>query len=443
MKRNRVSITERRGTRLKQNQTSSQRKVTPSNPKVMRKNISVNMVNTRSIKEHKAKEKQMEGPTVPARETDLETPYQSIDGVDRKTTDSTPMPNAEEQEKKTVEFSPRGNVDETTNNTPETIKDGSQTKKTSFTEMIAAMVGMKPNEKEEVMPTTEKGKKFGTVSAITTEAKQDEEQVTHGATANQEKTTSLELGDLMAKLDQIDKKMKYSEKDRQELKRDVRHNKNENLDNYFVLARATEEKLQQMSDKVEATDNEREKHNKKNMEELKKRYDTVKEKLWNLETRMDTMGKDQAESSCAIQSKLEALLRNLIAQDKLMVEKSSGTRVDLVEPQRKKRASTPLTRIDSTMASGGLRTAVKVGASNSTRTTEDSGSHTGLQPDAMTWANTCETMNRTLETFATRNTDSSDRGNGKSRKTFKKPEEFKDDSDGYIDTWAEVMRKIT
>ena len=301
------------------------------------------------------------------------------------------------------------------------------------------MVGMKPKEKEEVMPTTEKGKTFGTVSAITTEAKQDEEQVTHGATANQKKTTSLALGNLMAKLEQIDKKMKYSEEDRQELKREVRHNKTENLDNYFVLARATEEKLQQMSDKVEATDKEREKHNKKNMEEMKKRYDTVNEKLWNLETRMDTMGKDQAESSCAIQSKLDALLRHLIAQDNLTVELPSGTRVDFVEPQRKKRASTPLTRIDSTMAPGGLRTAMKVGASNSTRTTEDSGSHTGVQPDAMTWANTWEMTNRTLEAFATRNTDSSDRGKGKSRKTFKKPKEFKDDSDGYIDTWVEVM----
>ena len=79
MKRNRVSIIERRVAELKQNKTSSQRKATPSNPKVMRKNISVNMVNTRSMKEHKAKEKPMEEPTVPARETDLETPDQSID----------------------------------------------------------------------------------------------------------------------------------------------------------------------------------------------------------------------------------------------------------------------------------------------------------------------------------------------------------------------------
>ena len=43
-------------------------------------------------------------------------------------------------------------------------------------------------------------------------------------------------------------------------------------------------------------------------------------------------------------------------------------------------------------------------------------------------------MNRKLEAFATRNTESSDRGRGKSRKTFKKSKEFKDDSDGCIDT---------
>ena len=61
-------------------------------------------------------------------------------------------------------------------------------------------------------------------------------------------------------------------------------------------------------------------------------------------------------------------------------------------------------------------------------------------PDAMTWASTWEMVNRTLEAFATRNTDSSERGGGKSRKTFKKLKELKDDSDGCIDTWVEVMR---
>ena len=93
----------------------------------MRKNYSVNMVNTRGVKEHKIKEKAMEEPSVPAREIDLETPDQSVDGVERKTTESTPIRIAEEQEKKTMEFSPIDIVDYPTSNTPETIKDDSQT----------------------------------------------------------------------------------------------------------------------------------------------------------------------------------------------------------------------------------------------------------------------------------------------------------------------------
>ena len=72
------------------------------------------------------KESAVEGPTVPSAEIDLETPDQSVDEVERKTTESTPMPIAEEQEKKTIEFSP---ID--TGNTPETIKDDSPTKRTS------------------------------------------------------------------------------------------------------------------------------------------------------------------------------------------------------------------------------------------------------------------------------------------------------------------------
>ena len=70
----------------------------------------------------------------------------------------------------------------------------------------------------------------------------------------------------------------------------------------------------------------------------------------------------------------------------------------------------------------------------------DSTTHNNVGPDAMTWASTWEMMNRTLEAFDTRNTDSSIRGNNKSRKIFKKPKEFKDYSDGCIDTWVEVMR---
>ena len=155
------------------------------------------------------------------------------------------MPNVEEQEKKTIELSPIGNVDEITNNTPGTIKDDSQTKRTSFTEKIAAMVRKKANEKEEGIPAIEKSKMFGTVSAITAAAKQDKEQVTQEATANQDKQTmgtktiSLVLGNLMSKLEQIDKKLKCTEEHPQELKKEVRHNKNENIDNDYVLARAT------------------------------------------------------------------------------------------------------------------------------------------------------------------------------------------------------------
>ena len=60
-----------------------------------------------------------------------------------------------------------------------------------------------------------------------------------------------------------------------------------------------------------------------------------------------------------------------------------------------------------------------MGVSNTARTTVDSGSNTGVQPDARTWVNTWEMMNRTLEAFALGNTESSDRVSGKSRKTFK------------------------
>ena len=88
---------------------------------------------------------------------------------------------------------------------------------------------------------------------------------------------------MLTKLEQIDKKLKCGEEDRQELKKELRHNKSEYLDNYFFLARATKEKLQQIADKKDTTDMEREKDIKKDMKEMKKRYDTVKDMLWNLE----------------------------------------------------------------------------------------------------------------------------------------------------------------
>ena len=184
------------------------------------------------------------------------------------------------------------------------------------------MVGMKPREKDEISHTTEKSKTFRTVSAVATEDNRDDDQVDlvatasheatieNGTTTNQEKTPIIKLSDLMAKLEQIDKQLKCSEQDRQLLKKEIRYNKHESLDHCFNLAKATEERLQQISDKVEATDKEREKNIKKDMQEMIQRYDTVNSKLGSLETRIDTMSRDQTESSCAIQSKLGAILRN-------------------------------------------------------------------------------------------------------------------------------------
>ena len=183
----------------------------PSDQKVIRKNFSVSMAYTRSAKESKTRGSAEEGQTEPAIGIDLETPDQCVDEVEKKTTESTPMPNAEEQKQKTMEFSPIDTVGDTTANTPETIKDESQTKRTSFTERIAMMVGMKSRDIVEEETKAEKGKTFGTVSTITTEANQDDDQVKHGvtaghgATADHETLTPLELGNLIAKLDQIDK----------------------------------------------------------------------------------------------------------------------------------------------------------------------------------------------------------------------------------------------
>ena len=129
----------------------------------------MSIVNTRNAKENKTKVSAEEGRTEPAIEIDLETPDQSVDEVEEKTTESTPIPNAEEQKQKTMEFAPIDTVDNTTSNTPETFKDESQTKRKSFTERIAMMVGMKPRDKVEEELTAEKGKTFGTESGGRTE----------------------------------------------------------------------------------------------------------------------------------------------------------------------------------------------------------------------------------------------------------------------------------
>ena len=134
------------------------------------------------------------------------------------------------------------------------------------------------------MPTTEKCKTFGTGSANTKQAKQDQEQVTHGATANQEKTISLELGDFMAKMEQIDcekilAKLKYCEEDHQDLKSEIRHNKNDNLDNCVNLQCDGREATADVRQGRGYRQRARETY-QKDIEEMKKRYDTVNEKLW-------------------------------------------------------------------------------------------------------------------------------------------------------------------
>ena len=336
-----------RYTESKTKSNSSLRKTTSMGPKITKKNFSVSMVNTRSNTEKITKEG-MEGKQAePAIEIDLATPDQSVDEMEKKTTESTPMPNAEEPNPKSMEFSPIDSVEDTTGNTPEMVKDESQAKITSFTERLATMVGMKSRDAAAEESKAEKGKTFGTVSTKTTETDQNEDQIKPGTAANNRaaadhETTTLKLGNLMAKLDQIDKKLRHSEEDRDVIRKELRNNKHEYLDSYFNLAKATEERLQQMSDKVDTTDEERDKNIKKDIQEMKQRYDTVNSQLGSLETRMDTMSRDQAESSCAIQAKLDAILRNSTSQDRPAAERTQGNRVDFVEPQRNKRQSTPL-----------------------------------------------------------------------------------------------------
>ena len=129
MRRSRVPIAEKRSTESKTKYNSSLCKTASIGSKVTWKNFSVSMVNTRSNTENKRNEGVEGKQAEPAIEIDLETPDQSVDEVEKKTTESTPMPNAEEPNPKSMEFSPIDNVKDTTSNTPETVKDESQAKK--------------------------------------------------------------------------------------------------------------------------------------------------------------------------------------------------------------------------------------------------------------------------------------------------------------------------
>ena len=63
----------------------------------------------------------------------------------------------------------------------------------------------------------------------------------------------------------------------------------------------------------------------------------------------------------------------------------------------------------------------------------------GHSRDATAMATAFEPLNRSLETFLTRLSRTNERSE-KSRRVFKKPRCYKDESDGCIDTWIEVMK---
>ena len=63
----------------------------------------------------------------------------------------------------------------------------------------------------------------------------------------------------------------------------------------------------------------------------------------------------------------------------------------------------------------------------------------GRSRDATAMATAFEPLNRSLETFLTRLSRTNERSE-KSRRVFKKPRCYKDESDGCIDTWIEVMK---
>ena len=204
MKRSRVPVLEKRSSGSNTKYNSSLRGTTSRGPGKTRNNFSVSMVSTRSGTESKTREDAREKQVEPTIEIDLETPDQSVDELEKKTTESTPMPNAEEPNPKPIEFSPIDDVEDAIGNTEETVKEDSQVKKTSFTERLAMMVGIKTKENVTEEPKAERARTFGTVSTKTTEANPREEQTKAEATAEERPTAdheeaTLELGDLMAK----------------------------------------------------------------------------------------------------------------------------------------------------------------------------------------------------------------------------------------------------
>ena len=64
---------------------------------------------------------------------------------------------------------------------------------------------------------------------------------------------------------------------------------------------------------------------------------------------------------------------------------------------------------------------------------------TTVSQDTTMYASMFEPLNRSLETFITKLSKSTERGE-RSRRTLKKPKSYKDESDGCIDTWIQVMK---
>ena len=62
-----------------------------------------------------------------------------------------------------------------------------------------------------------------------------------------------------------------------------------------------------------------------------------------------------------------------------------------------------------------------------------------VSQDTTMYASMFEPLNRSLETFITKLSKSTERGE-RSRRTLKKPKSYKEESDGCIDTWIEVMK---
>ena len=170
MRRSRVPVLEKRSSGSNTKYNSSLRGTTSRGPSKTKNNFSVSMVSTRSGTESKMREDAREKQVEPTIEIDLETPDQSVDELEKKTTESTPMPNAEEPNPKPIEFSPIDNVEDVIGNTEETVKEDSQVKKTSFTERLAMMVGIKTKENMTEEPKAERARTFGTVGTKTTEA---------------------------------------------------------------------------------------------------------------------------------------------------------------------------------------------------------------------------------------------------------------------------------